>query len=260
MAELEIPVLTTTVEKMVQWARRSAIWPVTFGLACCAIEMMAMSCGRYDIARFGAEVFRGSPRQSDLMIVAGRLSRKMAPVLRRIYDQMPEPKWVISMGACASCGGVFDNYAIVQGVDQVVPDRRLRARLPAAARVAHLRHRPAAAQDRQAADERVSRRPWTLPFLDVLRTAVPGASFEAAASVDMPTIVVDREHVVDVVPGAARRIRDLQFAFLVDVTAVDCLPAEPRFEIVYHLACLGAAYAVGGASAAPRRLRLKVRL
>src|SRR5262249_9585441 len=121
MPEFEIPVLTTTVEKVVQWARRSSIWPVTFGLACCAIEMMAMSASRYDIARFGAEVFRGSPRQSDLMIVAGRLSRKMAPVLRRIYDQMPEPKWVISMGACASVGGVFDNYAIVQGVDQVVP-------------------------------------------------------------------------------------------------------------------------------------------
>src|SRR4029079_10465494 len=119
--QLEIPVLTTTVEKVVHWARKSPIWPVTFGLACCAIEMMAMSCSRYDIARFGAEVFRASPRQADLMIIAGRLSRKMAPVLRRIYDQMPEPKWVISMGACASCGGVFDNYAIVQGVDQVVP-------------------------------------------------------------------------------------------------------------------------------------------
>ena len=133
MSELEIPILTTSVEKMVQWARRSAIWPVTFGLACCAIEMMAMSCGRYDIARFGAEVFRGSPRQSDLMIVAGRLSRKMAPVLRRIYDQMPEPKWVISMGACASCGGVFDNYAIVQGVR---PDRaRSTSSCPAARRV-----------------------------------------------------------------------------------------------------------------------------
>ena len=117
----EIPVLTTTVDKVVRWARRSSIWPVTFGLACCAIEMMAMSASRYDIARFGAEVFRGSPRQADLMIIAGRLSRKMAPVLRRIYDQMPEPKWVISMGACASVGGVFDNYAIVQGVDQVVP-------------------------------------------------------------------------------------------------------------------------------------------
>ena len=117
----DLPVLTTTVDKMVQWARRSSIWPVTFGLACCAIEMMAMSCARYDIARFGAEVFRGSPRQSDLMIVAGRLSRKMAPALRRVYDQMPEPKWVISMGACASIGGVFDNYALVQGVDQIVP-------------------------------------------------------------------------------------------------------------------------------------------
>jgi NADH-quinone oxidoreductase subunit B len=117
----EIPVLTTTVDKAVQWARRSSIWPVTFGLACCAIEMMSMSASRYDIARFGAEVFRGSPRQSDLMIIAGRLSRKMAPALRRIYDQMPEPKWVISMGACASAGGVFDNYAIVQGVDQIVP-------------------------------------------------------------------------------------------------------------------------------------------
>jgi len=121
MADFEIPVLTTTVDKMVAWARRSSIWPVTFGLACCAIEMMAMSASRYDIARFGAEVFRASPRQSDLMIVAGRLTRKMAPVLRRIYDQMPEPKYVISMGACASVGGVFDNYSVVQGVEQVVP-------------------------------------------------------------------------------------------------------------------------------------------
>src|SRR5204863_4867918 len=121
MPEFDIPILTTTVEKMVQWARRSSIWPVTFGLACCAIEMMAMSTSRYDIARFGAEVFRGSPRQSDLMIVAGRLSRKMAPVLRRLYDQMPEPKWVIAMGDCASCSGVFNNYALMQGVDEVVP-------------------------------------------------------------------------------------------------------------------------------------------
>jgi NADH-quinone oxidoreductase subunit B len=117
----DLPVLMTTVDKVVQWARRSALWPVTFGLACCAIEMMAMSCARYDIARFGAEAFRASPRQADLMIVAGRLSRKMAPVLRRIYDQMPEPKYVISMGACASVGGVFDNYALVQGVGNIVP-------------------------------------------------------------------------------------------------------------------------------------------
>ncbi len=130
-SEFDIPVLTTSVEKMVQWARRSSIWPVTFGLACCAIEMMAMSCSRYDVARFGAEVFRGSPRQSDLMIVAGRLSRKMAPALRRIYDQMPEPKWVISMGACASIGGVFDNYAHRAGRRSDRPGRRLRAGLPA---------------------------------------------------------------------------------------------------------------------------------
>ena len=121
LGDLEQRLGLTTVEKAVAWSQSSSIWPDTFGLACCAIEMMAMSCSRYDVARFGAEVFRGSPRQSDLMIVAGRLSRKMAPALRRIYDQMPEPKWVISMGACASIGGVFDNYALVQGVDQIVP-------------------------------------------------------------------------------------------------------------------------------------------
>ena len=114
-------VLGEPIRFVLNWGRRYSLWVFNFGLACCAIEMMAMSASRYDIARFGAEVFRGSPRQSDLMIVAGRLSRKMAPVLRRIYDQMPEPKYVISMGACASIGGVFDNYAIVQGVEQVVP-------------------------------------------------------------------------------------------------------------------------------------------
>ncbi len=102
-------------------ARKNSVWPALFGLACCAIEMMATSGSRFDISRFGAEVFRASPRQSDLMIVAGRVSIKMAPVLRQIYDQMPDPKWVISMGACASCGGVFNNYAIVQGVDKIVP-------------------------------------------------------------------------------------------------------------------------------------------
>ena len=120
MADHELPVLTTTVEKMVQWARRSAIWPVTFGLACCAIEMMAMSCGRYDIARFGAEVFRSSPRQADLLIVSGRVAHKMSAPLRQIYDQMLEPKWVIAMGACASSGGMFDNYTVLQGVDKIV--------------------------------------------------------------------------------------------------------------------------------------------
>jgi len=113
--------MTTTVEKVKAWARASAVWPATFGLACCAIEMMHTATPRYDIARFGAEVFRASPRQADLMIVSGRVSHKMAPVLRHIYEQMLEPKWVISMGACASSGGVFNNYALVQGVDKIVP-------------------------------------------------------------------------------------------------------------------------------------------
>ncbi len=113
--------MTTTVKKVQAWARSSAMWPATFGLACCAIEMMHTATPRYDIARFGAEVFRASPRQADLMIVSGRVSQKMAPVLRHIYEQMLEPKWVISMGACASSGGVFNNYALVQGVDKIVP-------------------------------------------------------------------------------------------------------------------------------------------
>ena len=114
-------VLTTTLGKVVGWGRANSVWPAQFGLACCAIEMMHAAGPGFDLARFGSEAFRASPRQADLMIVAGRVSQKMAPVLRQIYDQMPEPKWVISMGACASCGGMFNNYAIVQGVDKVVP-------------------------------------------------------------------------------------------------------------------------------------------
>ncbi len=114
-------ILVTTVEKLANWARKGSLWPATFGLACCAIEMMAAGAAKFDLARFGSEIFRASPRQADLMIVAGRVSQKMAPVLREIYDQMPEPKWVIAMGDCASCTGVFNNYALVQGVDKIVP-------------------------------------------------------------------------------------------------------------------------------------------
>ncbi|MCC7175989.1 MAG: NADH-quinone oxidoreductase subunit B [Bryobacterales bacterium] len=114
-------ILVTSVDYVFNWARQGSLWPLTFGLACCAIEMIASSAARFDIARFGAEVFRPSPRQSDLMLVAGTVTLKMAPVLRRLYDQMPEPKWVISMGACSSVGGPFNTYAVLQGVDKIIP-------------------------------------------------------------------------------------------------------------------------------------------
>lgn len=121
--ETKLPegVITTTLESAVNWCRKYSVWPLLFGLACCAIEMMAAGIARNDISRFGAEVFRASPRQADLMIVSGRVSNKMAPVVKRLYDQMPEPKWVIAMGACASSGGMFQNYAIIQGVDKIIP-------------------------------------------------------------------------------------------------------------------------------------------
>jgi len=113
--------VTARIEDLVKWARSRSSWGASFGLACCAIEMMGTGASHYDLSRFGMEVFRASPRQADIMIVAGRVSQKMAPVLRQVYDQMMEPKWVISMGVCASSGGMFNNYAIVQGVDQIVP-------------------------------------------------------------------------------------------------------------------------------------------
>jgi len=114
-------IVTTTISKVADWGRKSSLWPALFGLACCAIEMMAASASRFDLARFGSEVFRASPRQADLMIVSGRVCQKMAPVVRQIYDQMPDPKWVIAMGACASSGGVYNNYAVIQGVDKIIP-------------------------------------------------------------------------------------------------------------------------------------------
>jgi NADH-quinone oxidoreductase subunit B len=114
-------VILTTVDYVVNWARKSSMWPFGFGLACCAIEMISTFASHFDLARFGMEVMRPSPRQADLMIVAGRVSNKMAPVVKRLYEQMPNPKWVISMGACASCGGIFNNYAILQGVDRIIP-------------------------------------------------------------------------------------------------------------------------------------------
>ena len=119
--DLDRNMMVTSVDTLINWGRKSSVWPLSFGLACCAFEMMASAMSRFDLSRFGMEVFRASPRQADLIIIAGTVTWKMAPVIERVYNQMPEPKWVISMGACASTGGVFNNYALVQGVDEVVP-------------------------------------------------------------------------------------------------------------------------------------------
>ena len=234
---------------MVQWARRSSIWPVTFGLACCAIEMMAMSCSRYDIARFGAEVFRGSPRQSDLMIVAGRLSRKMAPALRRIYDQMPEPKWVISMGACASIGGVFDNYALVQGVDQVVPVDVYVPGCPPRPEsliygIVQLQRKIAPAEARvNGRRPRSSRR---------CRRRVPGvaARERRRASICRRRSTSSRDACAGAWRARCATRRSCAFTLLAELTAVDFWPREPRFEVVYLLVSIEHRL----------RLRLKVRL
>ena len=119
--DMELSVVTARLDQVVSWSRKSSLWPLTFGLACCAIEMIASVSSRYDMDRFGAGVFRGSPRQSDLMIVSGTVTRKMAPIIRKIYDQMPEPRYVISMGSCATSGNIYNSYSVVQGVDQFVP-------------------------------------------------------------------------------------------------------------------------------------------
>ncbi len=149
--------LLTTVEGLAGYVRKGSLWPASFGLACCAIEMMATAGGRFDIARFGMEAFRASPRQADLMIVAGRVSQKMAPVLRQIYDQMVEPKWVLAMGVCASSGGMFNNYAIVQGVDHIVPVDIYLPGVPAEARDAAERDPHPAREDPADAARRSSR-------------------------------------------------------------------------------------------------------
>ncbi len=120
-SKLEVPYLTTTMDSVINWGRKYSHWPLPFGTACCAIEFMGVVSSRYDISRFGAELVRFSPRQADLMLVMGTITQKMAPVLKQIYDQMPEPKWVISMGACASSGGFYDNYSVVQGIDELIP-------------------------------------------------------------------------------------------------------------------------------------------
>ncbi len=150
----DMGIVTTSLEFVVNWGRTNAMWPLLFGLACCAIEMMGAQASNYDVSRFGMEINRASPRQADLMIVAGRVSRKMAPVVRRLYDQMSDPKWVVAMGDCASCAGIFNNYAIVQGVDEIVPVDVLCRRLPAAPRGADRWHYGAARQGPPHPDHR----------------------------------------------------------------------------------------------------------
>src|SRR3989304_4419484 len=194
-------VVTTTLEQAVNWGRANAMWPMLFGLACCAIEMISTVMPDNDLSRFGMELMRASPRQSDLMIVAGRVSRKMAPVLRRLYDQMPDPKWVIAMGDCAACGGIFNNYAIVQGVDEVVPVDVYVAGCPP---------RPEA----------------LMHGIVTLHHKVEKEKLAAYAQRPPSPAAAGR---------APRAAPALMFTRLAGQTAVDYWPDEPRFAVVYQL-------------------------
>ena len=216
VADLEQKVGLTTLGQAVAWAQTNSMWPDTFGLACCAIEMMSIVGARYDIARFGMEPFRGSPRQADLLIVSGRVSHKMAAPLRQIYDQMLEPKWVIAMGACASSGGMFNNYAIVQSVDKIVPVDMYVPGCPPRPRPADRGDRPPARgrQGRRAAGLRVAERGFVSDW-----DGVPGLTDEKV-QVGETTLVVDADDLID----AATYLRDdAGFNFLSDITAVDYL-------------------------------------
>ena len=215
-SDLEEALGLTTLEKAVAWAQTKSMWPDTFGLACCAIEMMSIVSSRYDIARFGMEAFRSSPRQADLLIVSGRVSHKMAAPLRQIYDQMLEPKWVIAMGACASSGGMFNNYAILQGVDKIVPvdihvpgcPPRPEALMEGIVRL-HEKVRPACRPRTRSAERRVV----------TLATAVPGL-VETTEAHGETTLVVDPARLVE----ACTHLRDEEgFNFLSDIVAADYL-------------------------------------
>ena len=220
---LESNILTTTVGRVVSWARKNSLWPAQFGLACCAIEMIATAQARFDIARFGSEAFRASPRQADLMIVSGRVSQKMAPVVKHIYEQMLEPKWVIAMGDCASCGGVFNNYALVQGVDKLIPVDVYVAGCPP---------RPEALLYGFLKLQELIAEPThrTRPE-NVLVQRLGEAVVEQVRFRDDLTLIVPREHMLRALEIAG----STGFRLLTDLTAVDRHPAQPRFDVIYVL-------------------------
>jgi NADH-quinone oxidoreductase B subunit/NADH/F420H2 dehydrogenase subunit C len=238
--EVERGILLTSLDRAVGWARKQSMWPATFGLACCAIEMMSTGAGQYDLSRWGMELFRGSPRQADLMIVAGRVSQKMAPVLRRIYDQMPEPRWVISMGVCASAGGMFTNYSIVRASTRWARGH-LRARLPSQARDVDARDLEAPGEGADVGDVPMR----TTELADRVR----GHVADVLVAREEVTAIVAR-HVLHDVLGTLRDDPDLSFDFLSSLTATDWPNQDPRFWVAYELRSM----------AAKHRLRLKVGL
>ena len=237
--EVERGILLTSLDRAVGWARKQSMWPATFGLACCAIEMMSTGAGQYDLSRWGMELFRGSPRQADLMIVAGRVSQKMAPVLRRIYDQMPEPRWVISMGVCASAGGMFTNYSIVQGVDTIVPVDVYVPGCPPKPEM--LMHGILKLQEKV-------RHVGDVPVITTeLADRVRGHFADVLVAREEVTAIVGRDDLLDALV-TLRDDPDLSFDFLSSLTATDWPNQDPRFWVAYELRSM----------AAKHRLRLKV--
>ena len=252
-SKIEGDVVVTRLDAAINWFRKNSLWPMPMGLACCAIELMATGASRFDISRFGAEVMRFSPRQSDVMIVAGTVTYKMALAVRRIYDQMAEPKWVIAMGACASTGGMYRSYAVLQGVDQILPGGRLCGGLSAAARGAAGRPHEAAAEGQprtgvlpaQAAgmrEQAAERRPPHVRERAALNSSaspISGAADRRAGGIsgrDHPGTSPTPEGIAEVCAVAKT---ELGFDYLVDITSVDNYGDDPRFTVVYELYGLG---------------------